>query len=266
MKALFSIYVLFFVLLPTFSFAVRDNSKDLETGVFRKEFLCWDKLVHDSYFAPAGAKRKYSFPMALVAPEKLISIEEPIGDGTKVHVDFFLADGAFSYAINQSMETIKYDFLLSSSEEKRYIKFERSTSKNSKGSYAFPSEFSSEGGDIKLSNIVDGSTRKKLLEAIGERIQNVKSTFDARMKMYANELKEGFGQRLPYPGREEEIHKQDIMKKPDPLDYKKVLETCRDAFGSDSKFKTLKELIDSELKKFPAPELDRSGSKPNTAT
>jgi hypothetical protein len=260
MKALFSIYVLFFVLLPTFSFAVRDK----ETVVYQKEFLCWEKLVHQSHFAPKGAQRKYSFSLVSVDPEKLISVEEPLGDGTVSRVGFFFANGAFSYAIKQSKDSKDYTFQLNTSGKERNLTFKRNMSKDFKGSSAYFYENPNQPDGIKLPNVVDGATREKLLEAIGERIQNVKSTFDARIKMYSTQQKERFGGGSGSGLQEQSLlslsePKRERMKEPDPLDYKKTLETCREAFGSDDKFKTLKGLIESELKKFPAPESDGSG-------
>ncbi len=219
-------------------------SANAVNGAFRTEFACYSKIAKDSQILNKKLPKKFDFSAVAKNPEKLLSVGEPLGKGEVSKYYFFTEDGAFSYTVKQTEQNNGYFFRVHTDGKDQTIKLMRDQLETRYVSFAFLSDDLTDPTQINLPLEVTAQTRAKLIEALGQRIQSMKTTYDARTKFCDDRMQSFIKRGVKLEDRKCGIP---IAKANEFVDE---LVACREALGFDPQYEHLKDLINEEITGF----------------
>ena len=218
-------------------------------GKFAKELLCWQGIYSQSLIPPADAKRKFKFPTN-VGYESLLAFA--VQEDSKQTYFFTTKNAGYKDEFKQSNEQETKYYSLLERGRTHAVNLDSVIGVKSFQMVSF-SEDKSLPGSKELVDQGDASFRATLIQALQERVQNLRSTFQSRSQLREEDLRI---QVKRDSNEEKKIEKslgwdyETTVPVQNPEDYTRPLTKCLEAFGDDDKYTELVATISSELNKF----------------
>jgi hypothetical protein len=242
-----------------FSGNAQENSANAnQKKNFEAEFGCLAQIAENSSLTNKDLKSKYYYPLVARQADKLLGLEERSENGKEARLYLFTEEGWYITALNQTNSWQEFRYLIKIDGVEKVVGLDRIEKDQKYKSLMFTTAESESAK--KLSLYRGEQMRKVLIEALGEKIQSMRSTFDARSDLRNRALTgliqkdpkfkdkvislEGYFELLP-----EKLQLQ-ISKKQDPAVFLKQLNDCKLALGSNEKYQSLRDLADAEILKF----------------
>ena len=252
MKQFFCLFAFFIVT----SNALAQNEVDRK--FFKTEFGCYSQIAENSSLSNESISPQYYYPLVTKQADKWLGVEARSKGGTHARLYIFTEDGAYIKDISQNKSWQEFRYNIKLEGQQKLIGLDRTEKDSKYRSLMFVAEEFEPA--LKLSLETGERVRKVLIDSIAEKIQSMRSTFDAisdnRRRTLSALLKkdlamqgkaitlETYFESLP------EKTQQQISQKQNSEDYIRQLKDCKVALGTDEKYETLRSLVDAEILKF----------------
>ncbi len=229
-----------------FSFYTKADNVEIKKPSFENEFACYSKIADYSFFKPKGFDGKYYFSGVVKDATKLMCVEKRLGPGKVARLYLFTDDGAFPYVVNQTQIFNEYNFHITTHGKSRIVAFDRTITENGLfKSLSFVRQNTKAIQSAELPIVVDEETRNIFREALAERIQYVKSTFDKRTTSIKEALKKLDPLATDYQDQISSIPPLPIAK-----EYIDGLLDCRKSLEKGHNNQSLISVVDIEINKL----------------
>ncbi len=250
---------LIFYLLAIFIVSPAVTAKNAaDKKFFKSEFACYSQIAENSSLTNESIDPKYYYPLVTKQADQWFGVEDRSNGGKEARLYIFTEDGAYIQNILQKKSWQEFRYLIKIEGKQKLIGLDRIEKDLNYRSLMFVAEEIKTA--LKLSLETGEKVRKVLIDSLAEKIQSMKSTFDAisdqRRRTLSALMKkdpatqdkaitfESYFESLP------EKTQQQISKKQNPQDYIRQLNECNLALAGDEKYQALRNLVDAEIVKF----------------